>query len=87
MTRAIKKSGIDIQNVEESTSGSHTIDVPVEEADTPSTILLCVSGCLNGIAVIFLIDSGASECFMGKTFAEKNGLKLTKKIKIDYTFS
>ena len=33
---------------------------------------------MNGISVIFLIDSGASECFVGKTFAEKNGLKLTK---------
>ena len=66
------------KDVEESTSGSQVVDVPVEEADTPGTILLCVSGCLNGISVIFLIDSGASECFVGKTFAEKNGLKLTK---------
>ena len=33
---------------------------------------------MNGISVIFLIDSGASECFVGKTFVEKNGIKLTK---------
>ena len=78
MAGAAEKSGIDIQDVEESTSGSQVVDVPVEEADTLGTVLLCVSGCLNGISVIFLIDSGASECFVGKTFAEKNGLKLTK---------
>ena len=42
------------------------------------SVLLCVEGCLNGISVVFLIDSGASECFVGKAFAEENGLKLTK---------
>ena len=46
--------------------------------DRVGTVLLCVSGCLNGISVIFLIDSGASECFVGKTFTEQNGLKATK---------
>ena len=78
VARTAKKSGIDIQDVEESTSGSQVVDVLVEDADTPSTVLLCVSGCLNGISVIFLIDSGARECFVGKIFAGKRGLKLTK---------
>ena len=33
---------------------------------------------MNGFFVKFLIDRGASECFVNTTFAEKNGLKLTK---------
>ena len=53
-------------------------DLSVDENFPADSVLLCVEGCLNGIAVIFLVDSGASECFVGKTFAEKNGLKLTK---------
>ena len=44
--------------MEEPASGSQVVDVPVEEADTLGTILLCVSGCLNRISVIFLIDRG-----------------------------
>ena len=43
-------------------------------ADGISTILLCVSGYLNGVFVKFLIDSGARECFVDTAFAEKNGL-------------
>ena len=33
---------------------------------------------MNGIAVKFLIGSGASECFVDTAFAERNRLKLTK---------
>ena len=40
------------------------------------TILLFVSRSLNGFPVKFLIDSGASECFVHIAFAEKKGLKL-----------
>ena len=46
--------------------------------DGAGTVLLCVSRSLNGFSVKFLIDSGASECFVDTAFAEKNGLKLTK---------
>ena len=53
-------------------------DLSADENFPADSVLLCVEGCLNGIAVVFLIDSGASECFVGKTFAEKNGLKVTK---------
>ena len=71
-----EKNGVAIQGIEDSDPG------PQKEKEIPTdrvgTVLLCVSGCLNGISVIFLIDSGASECFMGKTFAEQNELKVTK---------
>ena len=53
-------------------------DLSADENFPADTVLLCVEGCLNGISVVFLIDSGASECFVGKTFAEKSGLKMTK---------
>ena len=33
---------------------------------------------MNGFSVTFLIDNGANECFVGTTFAEKNGLEMTK---------
>ena len=56
-------------------------DLSADENFPADSVLLCVEGCLNGIAVIFLIDSGASECFVSKTFAEKNGLKLQKQKK------
>ena len=53
-------------------------DMSVDENIPTDSVLLCIEGYLNGISVISLVDSGASECFVGKTFAEKNGLKLTK---------
>ena len=80
--------GIDIQGAEELTPRSQAVDVPVEEADTPSIVLLCISVSLNGFSVIFLIDNGASECFVGAAFVEKNELKKTKtkeKLKIHLT--
>ena len=77
-----------VQVDEESLPGDFIdeIDLPADEKFPADSVLLCVEGCLNGISVIFLIDSGASECFVGKTFAEENGLKLTKtKEKLKYT--
>ena len=64
--------------MEESSPGCQAADVLVEEADTPGTVLLCVSRSLNGFSVTFLIDSGANECFVGKTFVEDHGLKMIK---------
>ena len=64
-----------LQRVEDSTTGSQAEEMPANEA---SAVLLSVSGSLNGFAIKFLIDSGASECFVGTTFAEQNGFTLTK---------
>ena len=53
-------------------------DLFVDE-DTPSdSVLLCILGELNGIEVTFLIDSGASECFLSTAFVEKNKIKARK---------
>ena len=49
-----------------------------DEFDSPSSVLLYILGKVNGIEVTFLIDSGASECFLSTTFVEKNKLKTAK---------
>ena len=70
--------GVCIQGDEDSTPEPQAEELPVDAVSTTITVLLCVSGCLNGFPVIVLIDSGASECFVGIVFAEKNGLEMTK---------
>ena len=48
--------------------------------------LLSIEGFLNGFSVKFLIDSGATECFVSTTFVEKKELGLNKrkeKVKIN----
>ena len=56
------------------------IDLSAEEDVPADSVLLCILGELNGLAVTFLIDSGASECFLSTAFVEKNKIK-TKKTK------
>ena len=67
--------GVAIQGAENSTPGPQSEDMPTDEV---GTVLLSISGSFNGFAVKVLIDSGASECFVGTSFAEKNGLNMTK---------
>ena len=42
-------------------------------------ILLCIEGFFNGIPVKFLIDSGATNCFVSTTLVEEKGLDLNKR--------
>ena len=53
-------------------------DLSVGEDISADSVLLCILGELNGIAVTFLIDSGASECFLSTAFVEKNSIKTRK---------
>ena len=49
-------------------------------------ILLCIEGFLNGFPVKFLIDSGATDCFVSTAFVEEKELELNKrkeKVKIN----
>ena len=41
-------------------------------------MLLCVDDQVNDIQVRFLIDSGASECFISQRVVEANGLLMSK---------
>ena len=52
--------------------------LPADEIESASSVLLCIAGVLNGIDVIFLIDSGASEWFLSTGFVEKNKMKTSK---------
>ena len=69
-----------MQVVEDSQSVPLTNDVGLsgDEIDSPGSVLLCILGKVNGIEVTFLIDSGASECFLSTTFVEKNKMKTVK---------
>ena len=53
-------------------------DLSVDEDIPADSVLLCILGALNGIEVTFLIDSGASECFLSTSFVEKNKIKTRK---------
>ena len=54
------------------------VDLSADEEVPTDSVLLCILGELNGLAVTFLIDSGASECFLSTTFVEKNKIKTRK---------
>ena len=43
--------------------------------ETTGCVLLCITGPLNGIEVTFLVDNGASECFINAIFTEQHDLK------------
>ena len=43
-------------------------DLSVDEESLADSVLLYILGELNGIEVTFLIDSGASECFLSIAF-------------------
>ena len=53
-------------------------DLSVDEDIPTDNVLLCIVGEVNGIEVTFLIDSGASECFLSTEFVEKNKIKTRK---------
>ena len=57
-----------------------------EEEVPADCILLCIEGSLNGFPVKFLIDSGATDCFVSTAFVEAKELLLNKrkeKVKIN----
>ena len=75
------KNGVEIQEIEDSVPKpkEKEEDLLANELEPTSVVLLSISGYLNGIAVKFLIDSGASECFVDTAFTKKNGIKTTKR--------
>ena len=59
---------------------------PADEEIPAECILLCLEGFFNGFPIKFLIDSGATDCFVSTVFVEEKGLDLNKrkdKVKIN----
>ena len=76
-----KKIGVRIQGIEDSSPEplEKEKNGPADEIEAAGVVLLSVSGFLNGFPVTFLIDSGASECFVDTAFTETNGIKTVKR--------
>ena len=70
-----KKNGVRIQEIEDSAPEplEKEKNELADEIEAAWVVLLSVSGFLNGFSVKFLIDSGASECFVDTAFTEKMG--------------
>ena len=61
-------------------------DLTADDEIPAETILLCIEGCLNGYPVKFLVDSGATDCFVSTHFVKEKGLDMNKrqeKVKIN----
>ena len=54
---------------------------PADEEIPTDCILLCIEGLLNGFPVKFLIDSGATDCFVSTAFVKERELDLNKRKK------
>ena len=88
-TLAVEKGAVDTaqkknkvagqQEKEDSTSGPQKSEINLaDETEAAQVILLCISGTLEGFPVKFLIDSGASDCFVSSEFVRVHGLKTEK---------
>ena len=55
-----------------------TQNIAADEELPADCILLSIEGCLNGFPVKFLIDSGATDCFVSTEFVENKELEVNK---------
>ena len=53
--------------------------IAADENIPADCILLSIEGLLNGFPVKFLIDSGATDCFVSTSFVENKELDLNKR--------
>ena len=56
-----------------------TTPEPQDALDETGTVLLCIAGQLDGISVTFLVDSGATECFVSTRVVRDHNMKICKK--------
>ena len=75
------------QNLVDTESGETMNDsVAADEKIPADCTLLSIEGCFNGFPVKFLVDSGATDCFVSTAFVEEKELdqnKRKEKIKIN----
>ena len=65
----------------EDSAQEHVDTTPEPQAalDETGVVLLCIAGQLDGIPVTFLIDSGATECFVSTRVVREHNMKICKK--------
>ena len=65
----------------EDSAQEHVDTTPEPQAalDETGVVLLCIAGQLDGIPVTFLIDSGATECFVSTRVVREHNIKICKK--------
>ena len=73
-----KKKAAGQQQKEDSSTGLQSEVNRADVINTAQVILLCISGTLEGFPVTYLIDSGASDCFVSSEFVRAHGLKTVK---------
>ena len=66
------------QENEDSTPGPSGKVNLADEIEAAQVVLLCLEGTLEGFPVHYLIDSGASDCFISADFVREQGLKTEK---------
>ena len=66
------------QENEDSTPGPVNQVNLADEIEAAQVVLLCLAGTLEGFPVHYLIDSGASDCFISADFVREHGIKTSK---------
>ena len=66
------------QENEDSTSGPPGKVNLADEIEAAQVVLLCIARTLEGFPVHYLIDSGASDCFISADFVREHGIKTSK---------
>ena len=73
-----KNKGMQVVEDSQSMPLMNIIGLSGDKIDLLGSVLLCILGKVNGVAVTFLIDTGANECFLSTTFVKKNKMKIAK---------
>ena len=74
-----KKTKTVVETEDTAQEYEETTPEPQDALDDTGTVLLCIVGQLDGIPVTFLIDSGATECFVSTRVVRDHNMKICKK--------
>ena len=74
-----KKTKTVVETEDTAQEYEETTPEPQDALDETRTVLLCIAGQLDGIPVTFLVDSGATECFLSTRVVRDHNMKICKK--------
>ena len=74
-----KKTKTVVETEDTAQEYEETTPEPQDALDETGTVLLCIAGQLDGIPVTFLVDSGATECFVSTRVVRDHKMKICKK--------